>query len=77
MRQVNLDYLANKELRLLTYDMMLAWEASDTESESLSNVRHLHLLQTAYLVRHPHLLQIAYLQAVLNYYLTFSSSDNI
>lgn len=31
------DYLADKEFRLLTYDMMLAWEAPDTDSEALLN----------------------------------------
>lgn len=39
------DYLADKEFRILTYDMMLAWEAPDPESESLLTVRHPHLFQ--------------------------------
>lgn len=36
------DYLADKEFQSLTFDMMLAWEAPATESESLSKVRHLN-----------------------------------
>lgn len=39
------DYLGGKEFHVLTYDMMLAWEAPDTEREALSNVRHLNLFR--------------------------------
>ena len=34
------DYLSNNEFRRLSYDMMLAWEAPDAESEPLTKVRH-------------------------------------
>lgn len=33
------DYLSDKEFRHLTYDMMLAWEAPDVESETPDKVR--------------------------------------
>lgn len=39
------DYLADKDFRRLTYDMMLAWEASGEGNEPLSKVRHLQLLE--------------------------------
>lgn len=35
-----LDHLDDKEFSLLTFDMMLAWEAPDTDTESLLKVRH-------------------------------------
>lgn len=43
------DHLADKEFSLLTFDMMLAWEAPDTETESLLKVRHLTTFTAGYL----------------------------
>ncbi|RRT63102.1 hypothetical protein B296_00004785 [Ensete ventricosum] len=43
------DHLADKGFSLLTFDMMLAWEAPDTETEFLLDVRHLSTFTASYL----------------------------
>ncbi|RZR88115.1 hypothetical protein BHM03_00015641 [Ensete ventricosum] len=43
------DHLADKGFSLLTFDIMLAWEAPDTETEFLLDVRHLSTFTASYL----------------------------
>lgn len=43
------DHLADNEFRVLTFDMMLAWETPDTEKESMLNVRHRYISTSLYM----------------------------
>lgn len=68
------DHLADKGFSLLTFDMMLAWEAPDMETEFLLDVRHLSIFTAAYL-QNP-LKFMTWLSGTI-FYFDFSSTSHL